>query len=221
MKISRILGLTTAVTVLGLAGIAPAKADFTVTFGNTAGGDNILFNFDQNDSTQLYGILNNDNDFHVNFKSSDALHANGGQALIERATKKTDLTNLEIFLDAGVAFTQYVFVPTNFDNGETMHFIITGLAADHETVETMEFDLTENQGGSNFVTVKAINGELITNIKMSGATWSDQRQNRINGAGYITEVPPPPTVPEGSSLMMIGSGSLPLFGFIAMRRRRK
>jgi hypothetical protein len=216
MRISRILGITAAVAAIGMAGVSPAKADFTAFFGNTVGGDNILFNFDQADSNQIYGVLNNDDAFHVNFKSTDSLHPNGGQARVEK-TGGTDLTNLEIFLDAGLRFTQYVFTPMGFDVGETMHIVISGFAADGITAESETFDLTKGHGDSPFITVLAMNDQQITNVKLSGASWLDNRQNRIGGASPITTT----TVPEGSSLLMIGGGGLPLFGVLALRRRRK
>src|SRR5262245_6280065 len=114
--------------IAGMACGPNANAVILITTGNTPGGDNVLFNNNPPNGNVVTGILNQNNvNFNVNFPSTEVLHGNGGQARLEKADA-TDLTNVCVYLDTGLGFTQYVGNP--FDRNGTLTITVDGVDSD-------------------------------------------------------------------------------------------
>ncbi len=206
--------LATALMLSSVA-LSNAHALVVISSGNTPGGDNVLFNNNPPNGTTVTGILNTNNNFNVNFESTQVLLGNGGQARVE-AVNGNDLNNICVFLDPGLGFTQYVGNP--FDATRNSTLTITVQSVDQfGNIEPQTIGMLSVGNGQNFFTVQALNGELITKIRLTGTDFQDLRQNRIVGAQFLPI--PSSNVPEpGSVALLIGMATV---CSIALRRKRK
>jgi hypothetical protein len=194
---------------------AGARADviFHTSPGALQPEENVLL---QNGGTgfDVIGHTNQTNT-QVNFLSNVQIQASGGQADIEANPASNILKNLEISLEDGtLRFTELEF--------NVFKPLVDGTI----TIDLMGFDLTPDQAvlnisqnGQNYIGIEAINGQWITKVTLNTNTDVQKfRQFRIGGIGtQINEV-----VPEGSSLLLLVGGALPLLGgAVRARRARK
>lgn len=184
-----------------------ANALVLVTTGNTPGGANVLFNNNPPNGTSIVGILNSAPNYNVNFTSTQTLLGNGGQARVEDAGGGS-LNNISISLDAPLTFTQ--LVANSFTGSGNLSITVNS----SDGIQVFNPFAPGGLGnGQNFFTVLASGGTAINSVSLSGATFRDLRQTRINGvAGPGGAVPEP-----GSIALLVGAG----IGGLILRRRKK
>jgi len=212
MKLRSIFALT-AVLALGL-GLSPARAGITFTLGNNPqpGEENVLL-IKGETGTTIFGNTNQSGTT-VQFSSTQTLMAvANGQARIEAINGSGDqipLTNVAITAPGG-SYGDLIFNPTITGTvGAPGPATVTVVANDG----TFAFDYpgTGLGNGNNFLTITTTGGERIlsTSITSPGG-FSTLEQVRISG---ITGVPEP------SSVVLMGLGTMSLVGLAWWRRRR-
>jgi hypothetical protein len=197
-----------------------AQADIVITSGvNNQGTDNVLLNPATNVTT-VTGTVGANN-LLVNFTSSSGSHllsANpSGQATVSGGTGNTALTQLTFGLANNSTFANAVFnINASHDGSVTIHLDGINLTGTGQPIpgSTFSQDFTVDANGSNFFSVRATNGQAISDISLTafnGAVFQDVRQVRLGG-GTITATPEPSTW----AMMILGFAGV---GFMAYRRR--
>jgi hypothetical protein len=199
--------VTMVLIVLAMAGTA--RADIIFTIGNVPQTDeNILFNEPGLISTgnPVTGITNQSG-FIYAFGSNETLTTpSAGQARIEAVNNPFNLLTI-----AGV--TNNIFESAIFNlNAATTGTVIITVTNQLGQVEVQQFTVDPN--GENFFTLTTDLAQSIASISISGASLNDVRQIRIGGSANRT------TVPEPSTLLLLGSGFLAL-GMVSFSRSRR
>jgi hypothetical protein len=149
-----------------------------------------------------------------NFGSSQSLSFNGGngQAQIFSSVNKGTLSNLTITPAGGLIFTDFI---GNLNNGSGTADITVFFTGGPVSQTTFAFGLGN---GQNFFTLLAGQGEAFSGITIdvTGGGFDRFDQPRVSGVG-LPGVPPPPAVPEPSSLALLGTG---IMGCAMLVRRR-
>ena len=141
----------------------------------------------------------------------------GTVACINNGGNMTEQTNsLEMLPSAGTAWTDVVANPSN-GTGTIDVFVHDDLG------NNFNFVLTN---GSNFFTLTASGGEVITDVQMTmsaGGGWNDFQQPRVSGVCTLVGTTCTPILaPEPGSLALLGSALAGVggLGWVARRRKR-
>jgi len=181
------------------AGVGLAQADMTFTLGNVpqANEENILLNSGDTGAT-VFGTTNQSG-LSVSFSSiADTLSApSSGNARIEAVDGL--LNDVTIGVPGGT-FTDLILNPFQGTGNATLTVLL--IETDGSTLSSSFTYALGN--GQNFVTLVALNGELIKSVNLNApGGFSDLRQPRISGAS---------TAPAPSTLVM----SSILFGMLGI-----
>jgi hypothetical protein len=206
-------------TALG-TGLLPAsgQAGIIFTLGNNPqpGEENVLLNTGTTGTT-VFGETNTTH-LPVQFTSTQTLtEPANGLARIEatNGTSQIGLTNVTISVPGG-SYGDLIFNPditgTIGVPGGTLHVSVTDNLGD-----VVPFDYTLSNG-NNFLTITTTGGERIVSTSLSYSLdvgFTDLREVRISGAAI-----PATGVPEPSSIVLLGLGSLSLLGYSWRRRKQ-
>jgi len=199
-----ILIVAAAFLVLGLA--TASAVPITVTSGSGGNGDtdNVLFNGDLQQSGSFVQGSFNKNDNIVRFTSSSGsglIAGSGGQAVLTGGAGNDPFSQVTFGLEGGATFTRAIFNIDATADGNVQ--ILVNFILDGSFFSTT---VTVGQSGSNFFSVDAGMGALITSISLTGqgpVTFSDIKQFRLG------DFAPAQTVPEGgATLMLLGAGCM-------------
>ena len=196
---TRFFGVALATLVL----IAPAYADEIFTTGNhpQPNEENILFQTDQTGTT-IDGFTNQSNTLVQFSSTTDTLVGSGGQSDVDAMDGL--INNITVTVPSHT-FLDLIFNP--FKPASANDLVVTAVTNDG----TFTFTYGKTNG-NNFLTITTTGGETISSVTIDSASgFQDLKQPRISGISGVT------TVPESSSLLLLGSG---LLG-VAMVVRRK
>lgn len=169
----------------------PAQGGLVIQTGNNPQPDeNILFNEPGLiDAGNPVTGLTNVTGLIVSFESTEDLATpSGGQARVEAAD---GTLNWFAFTVPGGTFTSYIFnlVPRTIPGTVTEGLALITAFGDSGNSLAGNFALGP---GSNFFTVYAFGGELLTRVEVqTDIALSDVRQNRVGGLGESQQVPEP------------------------------
>jgi hypothetical protein len=184
----------------------PAFGDAVFTLGNhpQPNEENVLFTTDQTGSTVL-GFTNH-SDTQVQFSSTtDTLVVKAkGQANV---SAMDGLVNDITFSVPGHTFLDFILNPFNPATNNDLMVSVT-----MSDGSTFSFGPYGSANGNNFLTITTINGEAIASVTIDSAGgFQDLQQPRVSGISGVT-------VPEPSTLLLLGSSVL---GAAAVLRRKR
>ena len=207
-----------AIGLLASAAGRPAHATVMIdpSPGNFPGDDNVVFNpcsgIDTGPALNVQGCLSQDHSILVNFRGTENLVVNGGQARILAADGSFNFLEIGLF-DPNLLFTTFI-VNINAVQGDSgVITFFADLEPDPDFGPSQEFILGN---GQNFFKISISGGQLfdtlsfISSVGINSITFQDVRQIRIGG---ITST----TIPEPSNLALFAVGLVGL-GFM-MRKR--
>lgn len=205
-----ILSLAGCVSLLAIAAGAQAQLNF---FSHQQGviqpDENVLM--DSSSGMNVFGHTNNSNVSVIFTSNEDIIAPAQGQARVE-AADGVGYKSLCFQLATGEAFTELEF-NVNVAQGEpdgTITFQVFGSGAGVPSTFTSNLDAN----GSNFFDFQALGNTQITKVCFTtDVNVIDTRQWRVGGVG-------PLNVPESSSMALLATGLVPLFGLV-MKRRKK
>ena len=174
--------------------------------------ENVLLNT----NTQGMALLaaTNQSNTAVRFTSSETLNATSNGAASVTALDSS-LNSLNIALASpNSGFTAFEF-NLNSNVSGPLTLVFTDQFG-HSQTGTTTFNVGAN--GSNFIDAVATNGELITNVSLSGANLSSVGQVRLGGVSTFVVGASVPE-PAGWALMIAGVGGAG--GALRLRRRRR
>ena len=201
-----------AAGALGL--LAASQAFATITVTSTAPfppnpPENVMLNANAAGSTIL-GTSNKTSTAVTFTSSTDTLNAtSNGQASISALDTKLNALSISLS-NPNLGFTAFEF-NLNSNVSGPLTLVFTDQLGGTQT-GTQSFNVSAH--GSNFFDAIAANGELITNVSLSGANLSSVGQVRLGGVTSLVRAVPEPA---SWALMIVGFGGIGA----AMRRRRQ
>jgi hypothetical protein len=206
--------LATAVSALALAVAAPAFATITVISNPPFPPnppENVLLTSGSTGTT-LTGTTNQTNTTVVFTSSTDTLVSPPqGQAFLA-ATDNT-LGNLNIALaNKTLGFTSFEF-NINSPTNQNISLVFTDQFGQTQVADGGTTTFSVGANGSNFINALATNGEVITNVSLTGTNLTSVGQVRLGGVAAFRAVPEPATW----AMLIMGFGGV---GALMRSKRR-
>jgi hypothetical protein len=212
----RLLSALTAATFLTALSVG-ARAD--ITFHDHLPGalqpaENVLI--DSSSGFNVFGHTNTTNK-NVTFTSDENL-MEGAQGQANVSPVDGGYKTLCIEIVPGWGFTEIEFnvnmgrISTGFMGN--IQIDVYGVGSDLPATHFSTID----ENGADWFSIETSNGTMMTKVCITtDQEMQDTRQWRVGGVALL----PGDNVPEGSSIAMLGTGILPLAGFMMKRRRAK
>jgi hypothetical protein len=209
--------LATAVTALTLAVAAPAFATITVISSPPFPQnppENVLLTAGA-PGTPTTGVTNQTNTTVLFTSSTDTLVSPPqGQAFLT-ATDNT-LGNLNIALqNHSLGFTSFEF-NVNSPTNQNVTLVFTDQFGQTQVADGGTTTFSVGANGSNFINAVASNGELITNVSLTGTNLTSIGQVRLGGVATIARAVPEPST---WALLIVGFGGVG--GLLRANRRSR